>query len=155
MEKSSNPDHIGERRGNKTNQPTLGIYNLFTRIPLFQSNMKTFSGRSSGPPRRRRIVLIIAYPRVRHLPRARHLPHERYREDEPQEPGRPQGRHARVQERGDDCRHPESVSATRETLICTVLCNANSLFIADAVNIDRKKGVYSDSSLPRRPPSSP
>ena len=38
--------------------------------------------------------------------------------------------HARLQERGDDRRHPESVSAmTRETLICTVLCNGNSLFI--------------------------
>ena len=50
-------------------------------------------------------------------------------------PGLPQGRHARLQEGGEEPRHPESVSAIpRETLICTVLCNVNSLFIADAVS---------------------
>ena len=35
---------------------------------------------------------------------------------------------------------------TRETLICTVLWNANSLFIVDAVNTDRKRGAYSVAS---------
>ena len=37
---------------------------------------------------------------------------------------------------------------TREILICNVLYITNSLFIAYAVNIDRKKCVYSDSSIP-------
>ena len=67
------------------------------------------------------------------------LPHERHRhrEADARGPGLPQGRHARLPERGDDRLHPVSVSAmTRDTLICTVLCNANSLFIVDAVNKD-------------------
>ena len=68
------------------------------------------------------------HPRGVHL-----LPHERHREADHRGPGLPQGLHARLPERGDDRRHPESVSAmTRETLICTVLCNANSFFIVDA-----------------------
>ena len=51
------------------------------------------------------------------------LPHVRHREADSLGPGLPQGRHARVPERGDDRRHPESVSTiTKETL--TELCNA-------------------------------
>ena len=44
-------------------------------------------------------------------------------------PGLPQGRHAQLQEGGEEPRHPENVSAiTRETLICTVLYNTNLVF---------------------------
>ena len=39
------------------------------------------------------------------------LPHERHREADPVGPGLPQGLHARLPERGDDRRHPGSVSA--------------------------------------------
>ena len=76
------------------------------------------------------LLLRFQYPRGGHL-----LLHERHRhrEAEPQGPGLVQGRHARLPERGDDRRHPVSVSAmTRETLICTVLWNANSHFIVNA-----------------------
>ena len=49
------------------------------------------------------------------------LPHERHREAEPQGPGLPQGLHAQLPERGDDRRHPESVSAMRDfDLYCTL-----------------------------------
>ena len=78
------------------------------------------------------IPIPASRPRGGHL-----LPHERHRHREanPREPGLPQGRHARLQEGGEEPRHPESVSAIpRETLICTVLCNVNLLFIADAVS---------------------
>ena len=96
---------------------------------------------------RNALIPISASPRRRggHL-----LPHERHREAEPRGSGLPQGQHARLPEPGDDRRHSESVSAmTRETLICTVLCNRNSLLIAHAdVNKDWKKFVYSDSSIP-------
>ena len=64
-------------------------------------------------------------------PRGGHLlPHKRHREADPRGPGRQQGQHARLPERGEeDRRHPENVSATtRETLIRTVLRNANLLF---------------------------
>ena len=53
-------------------------------------------------------------------------PHERnrHREPDPRAPGLTQGQHARLPERGDDRRHPESVSAmTIERdfdLYCTV-----------------------------------
>ena len=48
----------------------------------------------------------VAHPRVRHLPHERH----RHREADAREPGLPQGWHARLPERGDNRRHPESVS---------------------------------------------
>ena len=59
------------------------------------------------------------HPRGGHL-----LPHERHREADSRGPGLPQGRHARVTERGDNRRHPERESVsniTKETLICTEL----------------------------------
>ena len=44
------------------------------------------------------------------------------REAAPRGQDGPQGQHARLQEREEDRRHPESVSAmTRETLICILL----------------------------------
>ena len=49
--------------------------------------------------------------------RGGHLfPHERNREAEPRGPGRPQGQHARLPERGDNRRHPEVSAIKRERL---------------------------------------
>ena len=57
---------------------------------------------------------------------------ERHREADPHGPGRQQGQHAQLQERGDNPCHAESVNVmTRETVI------ANSLFIAHAVSKNR------------------
>ena len=49
--------------------------------------------------------------RFQHLRGSHLLLYERHREEDQRGPRRPQGQHAGVQERGDDRRHPESVSA--------------------------------------------
>ena len=63
----------------------------------------------------RPLVLQGQHPRVRNSPRVRLLPLGRHREAEHRGLGLPQGRHARLPERGEDRGHPELVR--RETLI--------------------------------------
>ena len=58
------------------------------------------------------------------------LPHERHREAEPRGPGRPQGQHAPLPERGDDHRHPEVSAIKRDSdLFCGMQIRCVSLFL--------------------------
>ena len=149
MEESSNPDRIWERRGEETNQPTLGFYlrEKKSRIPnpmeLKRPSPRT--GRSSGPPRRRRFCPHHrASPSTPSSPRAlqgdrgstasirrvRHRLRARHREADPLGRGRPQGQHARLLEQGDDRRRrrPEVSAKTRETLFC-IYCEIQVRFL--------------------------
>ena len=73
------------------------------------------------------LLFRFQHPRGGHL-----LPHERHREAEPRGPGRPQGQHAPLPERGDDHRHPEVSAIKRERdsdLFCEMQIRCVSLFV--------------------------